>query len=174
MSWLDVVIIVLIAISVFLGLKAGIIKMLFILAGIIVGVALAGHFSGSLSGTVRIVPNHDTARVFAFIFIAVMVVAIVAAVLVKWKLPAVMLGWVNRLGGAILGLFVGFVFCGAVLMLFDYEMWRWLEFIGFSHALEGSLLARVLFKGFPVVLELLSRNFESVRFFFRVLRSKLH
>ena len=42
MSWLDLVIVVVLAISTFLGLRMGIIKAVLSLAGVIVGVVLAG------------------------------------------------------------------------------------------------------------------------------------
>ena len=49
MNWLDIVIIVALAISTFLGLKIGIIKALLSLAGLIVGVILAGRYYAPFS-----------------------------------------------------------------------------------------------------------------------------
>jgi membrane protein required for colicin V production len=161
MNWLDIVIVVLIVVPVFLGLKAGIVKALFTVAGVIVGVVLAGRFSDSLAGIFSFISNPGAAKVvaFAIILLAVMIVAVVLAMLVKWALSAVLLGWVNRLGGAILGLILGFIFCGALLTM-------WVKFLGMSSPVEGSLLAGVLLNGFPVVLALLPSEFDSVRSFF--------
>ncbi len=162
MNWLDIVIIVLIVVPVFFGLKSGIIKMLFTLAGVIVGVVLAGRFSDSLAGILSFISDPGIAKVvaFAIILIAVMIIAVVLAKLIKWALSAVMLGWINHLGGAILGLFLGFVFCGAVLTM-------WIKFLGISDVFNQSLLAGFLLNGFPIVLGFLPSEFDSVRSFFQ-------
>ena len=162
MNWLDIVIIVLIVVPVFTGLMAGIVKALFTVAGVIIGVVLAGRFSDSLGGILSFISNPGTAKVvaFAIILIAVMIIAVVLAKVVKWALSAVMLGWVNRLGGAILGLFLGLVFCGAVLTM-------WVKFMGFSSVFEHSLLAGFILNGFPIVLGFLPSEFDSVRSFFQ-------
>lgn len=161
MNWLDIVIIILLAGTIIAGLKAGIIKLLFMLVGIIVGVVLAGRLSGWLGGIMPI-SNEGIADALAFaiILIAVLIVAAILAWAVKWAVSAVMLGWVNRLGGAILGLFLGFFFCGAVLTM-------WVKYLGISSAVEGSWLARFLLNGFPIVLGLLPSEFNSVRSFFK-------
>ncbi len=162
MNWLDIIIIVLIIVPGFIGLKAGIIKALFTVAGIIVGVVLAGRLSDSLGGALTFISDPGIARVvaFAIILVVVMIVATIAAKLVKWAISAVLLGWVNRLGGAILGLFLGMIFCGAVLTM-------WVKYLGISSVVEESVLAGVLLNGFPIVLGLLPAEFDSVRSFFR-------
>jgi membrane protein required for colicin V production len=162
MNWLDIIIIVLIIVPGFIGLKAGIIKALFTAAGIIVGVVLAGRLSDSLGGALTFISDPGIARVvaFAIILVVVMIVATIAAKLVKWAISAVLLGWVNRLGGAILGLFLGMIFCGAVLTM-------WVKYLGISSVVEESVLAGVLLNGFPIVLGLLPAEFDSVRSFFR-------
>jgi membrane protein required for colicin V production len=162
MNWLDIVIIVLLALAVFFGVKAGIIKLLFMVVGIILGVVLAGRLSDSLGGALKFISDRDIANLvaFAIILIAVMIIAAILAWVVKWAASAVMLGWVNRLGGGILGLFLGFIFCGAVLTM-------WVKFLGISSAVEGSFLASVLLNGFPIVLGLLPSEFNSVRSFFK-------
>ena len=161
MNWLDIVIVVLIAVSVFTGLKSGIIKALFSIAGVIIGVILAGRFSDSLGSSVTIISNPGVAKVvvFALILIAVLIVATIAAKLVHWALSKILLGWIDHLGGAVLGFFMGFVFCGALLTM-------WIKFLGFSATFEDSILAGVLLNGFPVVMGLLPAEFDSVRSFF--------
>jgi membrane protein required for colicin V production len=161
MNWLDIVIIILLAGAVISGLKAGIIKLLFMVVGIIVGVVLAGRLSGSLGGLLPISDKGIADAVaFAIILVAVLVIAAILAWVVKLAVSAVMLGWVNRLGGAILGLFLGFFFCGALLTM-------WVKFLGINNVVEGSFLARFLLNGFPIVLGLLPSEFNSVRSFFK-------
>ena len=161
MNWLDIVIIVLLAVPTFMGLKAGIIKALFTVAGVIVGVVLAGRFSDSLAGVLTFISDPGIAKAvaFAIILIVVMIIATIAAKLVKWAVSAVLLGWVNHLGGAILGLVLGFVFCGAVLTM-------WVNYLGIGDSIADSILTRIMLNGFPLVLGLLPAEFDSVRDFF--------
>jgi membrane protein required for colicin V production len=162
MNWFDIVLIVLLLIPAFIGLKTGIIKALFIAVGVIVGVVLAGRLSGPLGGALGFISNEGAARAIAFIFILLVVVGAAAllAWVVKMAVSAIMLGWVNRIIGAALGLILGMIFWGAVLSM-------WVKYLGINNAIEGSLLARFLLDTFPVVLKLLPSEFESVRSFFR-------
>lgn len=161
MNWLDIIIIIILAVSVFSGVKSRIIKLAFMVVGVIIGVVLAGHFSNSL-GAVLPISNKGTAGVvsFAIILIAVLIVAAILAWVIKWAVKAVMLGWVNALGGGILGLILGFMFCGAVLTM-------WVKYLGISSGVEGSALARFTLNTFPIILGLLPSDFNSVRSFFK-------
>jgi membrane protein required for colicin V production len=161
MNWLDIVIIVILAGGIFAGVKAGIIKLAFMVAGVIIGVVLAGNLSDSLGAVLPISDKGIAGAVaFAIIIIAVSAVAAIAAWVLKGVVKAVMMGWVNALGGGALGLILGFLFCGAVLMM-------WVKFLGISSGVEGSALARFTLKTFPVVLGLLPSEFDSVRSFFK-------
>ncbi len=125
MNWLDIVILVIIAIATFLGLRIGIIKAALSLAGLIVGVILAGRYYIPFSQQLAFIPQASIAKIvaFAIILIGVMIIAIVLAVLLKWAASVMMLGWVNRLGGAVFGLVLGAIFCGALLVM-------WVKFVG--------------------------------------------
>jgi membrane protein required for colicin V production len=162
MNWLDVIILVVIAISTVIGLKVGIIKAFFAIAGGIIGVVLAGRFSGSLADRLPFISDAGVAGVvaFAIILIVVMIIAIILAVVIKWATSAVMLGWLNRLGGVVLGLILGAIFCAALLTM-------WVNFQGISSAVSDSFLARFLVDKFPIVLALLPARFDSVRSFFQ-------
>ncbi len=162
MNWLDIVILILIVIPTLMGLKIGIIKTLLTVAGIIVGVVLAGRFSESLGGALTFISDPGWANVagFAIILVAVMIIASVLARVIKNILSAVLLGWVNRLGGAVLGFILGFFFCGALLSM-------WVNFLGIGATVSDSVLANFLLDGFPVILGLLPSEFDSVREFFQ-------
>ena len=161
MNWLDIVILVFLAIAAITGLKVGIIKVLFTVVGVIVGVILAGRFSDSLAGVLTFIDNPGWAKTaaFAIILIAVLVIAGALAALLSSIISAVLLGWVNRLGGAVLGFLVSAVFCAAILTM-------WVNYIGISSAVTDSTLARFLLDRFPLVLGLLPSEFDSVRSFF--------
>lgn len=162
MNWLDIVIIVVIAISAFGGQKNGLIKAVLSLAGLIVGVVLAGRYYTPISEQLTFIPQDNIARIvaFAIILIGVMVIAGVLANLLKRAVSAVMLGWVNRIGGAIFGLVLGAVFCGALLAM-------WIKFIGIQSIIVESAMTNMLLDFFPVVLALLPDEFNAVRSFFQ-------
>jgi len=162
MSWLDIAIIVIIGIATLVSFKSGIIKAVLTLAGVIVGVILAGRFYAALAENLTFIPQETLARVVAFAIILVLVIliaSIIAGVL-KWLASIVLLGWVNRLGGALLGLIMGSIFCGALLAI-------WTKFLGISDPIAESALATFLLDGFPMVLALLPGEFDSVRSFFQ-------
>ena len=162
MNWLDIALVILLLIPVFIGLKAGIIKILLTVAGVIVGVVLAGRLSGPLGDRLTFISNPGTAKVVAFVFIlvAVMVLAAVAAFLIRKAVSAILLGWVDKLVGAVLGLILGAIFWGAILTM-------WVKFLGPGDTITGSALAGFLLDGFPIVLGLLPAEFDSVRSFFQ-------
>jgi len=162
MNWLDIVIIIAIAVSTFIGLRKGIIKAVLTLAGLVVGVVLAGRYYLPFSQHLSFIPQPSLAKVaaFAIIFIGVMVIATVLAHLAGWAASAVMLGWVNRLGGAAFGFVIGAIFCGAFLAM-------WVKFLGITGAIAESNIAPILLGHFPRVLALLPKEFDTVRSFFQ-------
>ncbi len=162
MNWLDIVILVLIAISTFLGLRTGIIKAALSLVGVIVGVILAGCYYVPLSEQLSFISQAGVARTVAFavILVGVMLLAAVLASLLKRVVSLVMLGWVDRLGGAIFGLAMGAIFCAVVLA-------TWVGFLGAGAAIIESVTTPVLLDYFPVVLALLPSEFDAVRSFFQ-------
>ena len=162
MNWLDIVILVLIAIPTVIGLKAGIIKAVLSLAGVIAGVILAGHYHAALAKQLTFISQANIAEIvaFAIILIGVMIIAAVLASLLKWVVSAVLLGWVNRLGGAVLGFILGAIFCGALLAI-------WAMFLGAQGPITESALATLLLDRFPMILALLPEEFDSVRPFFQ-------
>lgn len=162
MNWLDIVILIIIIIPTLIGLKVGIIKALVTIIGVVVGVILAGRYYVVLAEHLTFISQASLAKIaaFAIILIVVMIIAAVLASLIKWAVSAVMLGWVNRLGGAIFGFLLGAIFCGALLTI-------WVKFVGMSEPVSESGLAALLLDGFPMVLALLPDEFDSVRSFFQ-------
>ena len=155
MNWLDIVIIVAIAITTFIGLKIGLIKAVLSLVGLIVGVILARLFYVPLSEQLSFIPQATVAKVvaFAIIMIGVMIIAGVLAMVLKWITSVMMLGWVNRIGGAVFGLVLGAIICGAFLAL-------WVEIFGAGEVIANSSLASILSR-FPSVLGLMPGEFGS-------------
>ncbi len=162
MNWLDIVIIVGVGVAAFIGVRKGIIKIAFTLAGLVVGIVLAGRYYVPFSQHLTFIPQASLAKVaaFAIIFIGVMIIATLLARLVKWAASAIMLGWANRLVGGILGFVVGAIFCGAFLAM-------WVKFIGMTGAIAESTIAPILLNQFPRVLALLPKEFDAIRSFFQ-------
>lgn len=162
MNWLDIVIIVVLVISALIGLKSGLIKVVLSLAGLIVGVILAGRYYEPLSEQLSFIPQDSVAKIvaFAIILVGVMVITGVLAWLLKWAASLTMLGWVNRTGGAVFGLVMGAIFCGALLAI-------WVKFSGMAAAIGESNIAPVLVDGMVIVLALLPDEFDTVRPFFQ-------
>ena len=161
MNWLDIVILVIIAIPTFICLKAGIIKAVLSLAGLIVGILLAGRYYTTLAEQLTFISQDNLANIaaFAIILIGIMIITAVVASMLKWIVSAIMLGWVNRIGGAIFGFLLGAIFCSALLAI-------WAKFLG-TGTVEDSALAILLLDRFPMILALLPGEFDSLRSFFR-------
>jgi len=162
MSWLDIAIIVILIIPTFMGLKAGIIKTVLSFAGVVIGVLLAGRYYAALAENLTFIsqPNLANIAAFAIILIGVMIVAGIASTVLTKLISIVLLGWVNRLGGAILGLLLGGTFCGALLAI-------WVKFLGISDPIADSALAILLLEYFPLILAILPEEFGTIRSFFQ-------
>ena len=161
MHWLDITILVLLAVPTLIGLRMGIIKAVLSLVGVIIGVLLAGNFYEILAAQLTFITQTNIAKIvaFALILFSVMLISAIIAAVLKWIVSIVMLGWVNRLGGAVFGFLLGGITCGALLA-------AWVTFFGVPGAVTGSILARVLQDYLPLVLELLPDEFGVVRSFF--------
>ena len=160
MNWLDIILILALLLAAFIGFRRGIIKVVLILAGLILGVFLAGRFYSNFADRLPI-GNDTTAKVLAFIiiFIAVIAAAFVLAFFLRRTLAAIRLGWTDRLAGAILGFIAGAVICGALLALFGH-------FFDTKGTVGQSWIASVLLDRVPALLALLPDEFDSVRQFF--------
>lgn len=161
MNWLNIVIIVVVGVTTFIGLRKGIIKAALTLAGLVLGIFLAGRYYIPFSEQLTFISSPGWAKVtaFAIIFIGVMVIAVVLARLLEQVTSAIMLGWANRLVGAILGFMIGAMFCGALLAI-------WVKYLGISGAIADSSIAPILLDQFPKVLALLPEEFDTIRSFF--------
>ncbi len=162
MNWVDIVLVIAIAISALIGMKKGVIGIALTLAGLVLGVFLAGRYYILLSQYLSFISHAGLVKVaaFAIIFIGVMVIAGVLARLLGKIASAIMMGWANRIGGGVLGGILGAIFCGAFLAM-------WVKFLGMTQVIAESRIAPILLNQFPRVLALLPGEFEAIRFFFQ-------
>jgi len=110
-TWLDPVVIGVIGLSTFYGFLRGLLRSI---AGV-VGLVLAALFAGKLAAYVDPAlndahirhPSTNGAAAFVIAFIAIVVAVEVGANLLRFVQTILLLGWVDRLGGALFGLFRG-------------------------------------------------------------------
>ena len=161
MNWLDILLIVVLALVTFLGLRRGLISMVLPLVGIIIGVILAGQHYGTVGGWLPIDnPEYAKWAAYAIIIVGVLIVAVILARILRRFIRLVLLGWVDRAGGAILGLALGGLICAAILA-------ACVQFGLGSGVVEGSGIAKLLLDWLPAVLVLLPEEFDVVRDFFQ-------
>ncbi len=162
MNWLDIVILVIVAVSTLMGLKNGLIKTLLSFAGLIIGIFLAGRYYLALAEKLSFITQDNIAQVvaFALILIVVMVIAAVLAAVLKWITSLVMLDWVNQLGGAVAGFALGAILSDDLLTL-------GVQCPSASETFKNSNLAGLFLDRFPAVLGLLPAEFDSIRSFFK-------
>jgi membrane protein required for colicin V production len=162
MNWLDILILVAIALATVGGLAIGIIRAALTLAGLIFGVVLAGHYYIPFSHVLDSFLQPTVAKVVAFtiILVAVLVVAALLAIFLRRGASMIKLGWADRLGGAVFGLLLGALFCGCLLAI-------WVKFVGGGGTIAQSTVARILLDRLPMALALLPDEFDVVRSFFQ-------
>jgi membrane protein required for colicin V production len=161
MNWLDIVIIIVAVLLGIVGLRQGIIKTVFGIAGLIGGIVLAGRYYDELAAVLS--PSGATwvnIAAYAIILIATLIVAGVIGRLVAKLVHLVLLGWLDRLVGCILGVFIGGLLCAAILAIVVKY------YPGTEAVISQSGLARFLMERFPLLLALLPGDFDFISNFF--------
>ena len=163
MIWLDWVLLALLAFSVISGLMQGLVKTVFGIAGMIVGIMLAGRYYTLLAPNLSFIPQENLAKIAAFLIIAavVMVIAGILGIIFKKIVSKLTLGWIDRLGGAILGLVLGSTSSGVGLTLLAK-----FSFFGLEQSINQSWIASLLLKSYPLIKNLLPSDFSSLSNFF--------
>ena len=166
MNWVDGVIIIVALIAAFSGLRQGLIMAIFGFLGLVAGVAFAGWAADPLADKISS-DGAAWAHVLAFIIILIIVMVVfhIAGMIVKQFVKLIMLGWVDSIGGALLGLLVGALLATAVLI----AVGKWAAGVGATgveEAIGNSSLAELLMDSFRFLLLLLPDRFDVVREFF--------
>ena len=156
MNWLDILILVTLIISAIGGLITGLIKTIFSLVGLILGVVLAGRFYVDFAGVLGFLPGDRAPRIAAVIIIllAVMLAAALLGILLTKVISAVKLGWLNRMGGAVLGIFLGAIFVASLLVI-------WVK-VASPDVVANSKIAVVLLDKLPFIMGLLPSEFDAM------------
>jgi membrane protein required for colicin V production len=116
---LDLIVVVLIALAIFKGLRRGLIVGIFSLVAIIIGLAAAIKLSsivaGKLKDSIKVSDQWLPIISFAVVFIITLLLVHLGAKFIEKMVEAVMLGWVNRIGGAILYLAMYLIIFSVIL-----------------------------------------------------------
>jgi membrane protein required for colicin V production len=162
-NWVDAIIIVIALISAYIGYKNGLIRAFFSIVGLIVGVVVAGQWSDSLAD--KFSPGGAlwaSVLSFALIVIVILIIANIAGLIVKRFLKFMLMGWVDGLGGMLLGLFVGALLVAAVLTA--VVNWEWLQHAGtlssVQKTIDDSPLANLLMEKFALLRGLLPADYD--------------
>ena len=146
MNWLDIVIIVVIVLLGIAGLRQGMIRTVFGIAGLIGGIFLAGRYYHELAA--RLFPSGATwgnIAAYAIIAIATLFVAGVIGWLLAKLVNFAALGWLDRVMGFILGVVIAGLLCAAILAIA-------VKFYpGMEATISQSVIARSLVGGFPLL-----------------------
>lgn len=161
MNWVDIAIIVYLAVSVLGGLMSGLIRSVLSLVGLVVGIVLASNFYQELAGLLTFIHSENIANIVAFIIILgiVMIVAGIVGGVLRRILNVIKLGFIDKLGGAAFGLLMGVLSAGAFLALV-------IKLTG-TALIADSSMARFLLDSFPVVMSFLPSEFDIIRDFFK-------
>ncbi len=161
MNWLDIVIIVVAVLLGLVGLRQGIIKTVFGIAGLIGGIVLAGRYYSGLAALLSpAAATWANIAAYAIILVVALIVASVVGWLVAKLVHIVMLGWLDRLVGCVLGVVIGGLLCAAILAIVGKY------YPGTEAVISQSVIARFLMGGFPLLLALLPEEFDFIRDFF--------
>lgn len=150
LNWLDWAMLALIGVPALLGLRAGLLRGAATLGGVLVGIVLASQLQGPAARLTGLLLK-DGARAAGFLLVLLgsLVAAWLLAALVQRMLSLLLLGWLDRLAGALLGVVMGAVLVSVLVMLLEL-----LPLAAARTAVEGSSLAAFLQR---VVFPLLRR-----------------
>ena len=130
MTVIDIIILVLLALAVFKGIKDGLMRQLGGIVGLILGIFLAGRLSGWLH---RVAPTLSENVVKVLSFIVIIVVVCLCVVLLSRLLEKVIkittLGWINRLLGVLLSVSAVVLLIGVVISVIEYVNTTWFTII---------------------------------------------
>ena len=109
MNWVDIVILVLVLGTGFMGWRNGVIRLAFTLVGGVAGLILAGQLFDDVAPAVPVGDNEGVQQLIAFVVVlgVVLIISWILARIVKTILTILLLGWVDGVAGAVLGLLIG-------------------------------------------------------------------
>lgn len=135
MNGFDIAGLCLVSISALIGSRVGAIKAVMLFIGLGVGVYFAGLYSQTLSTELRFIDNQNFSYLaaFALIFVSIMILASLVGSVIRKTLSILMLGWVDKFGGLVLGALVGIgLFFGIASLLVNFPITGVSDLVGES------------------------------------------
>lgn len=158
MNWVDVMILVIVAVSTFSSLRAGFLRQASALIGFVVGIYAALSYNIALANSLRSYVGDPTiARIAAFvlILITVWVISALLAGLASEMLKAIGMAWADHFLGMLTGLLIGLLVVISLVSLAAH-----LAIPGLNEALKRSVLAPSIFQLLPNLKQLLPSKFH--------------
>lgn len=124
MNWIDFVLLATLIVGALYGMKMGLIKAVFVTAGVYIGWLLAGQWSDKVGGIFEGSVSNDTivtVLTYAVTMVAALIAANFAVKILKPMLTVFTLGlssMVDKLGGLVLGLLLGVALSSALIIGF--------------------------------------------------------
>ena len=150
MNWLDIVILVMTGVAALIGWRIGLVHTALSIVGIAVAIVLAGDFFQDVAPLFeRIVDSENGANVLGFllVFVVVLLAAAIVGAIVRKVLAKLMLGWIDAVGGLVLGAFLSLVLVSAVLSVVDS-----FPILDLEETIAESVIGSFLVEDFDVVL----------------------
>ena len=119
MNWLDLVILIIVGLCAFMGLKIGVIRAGLTALAIFVGSVLGGQLSDEIAGLFSGIDSDTTLATvvsYAIIISISLTAAAIASAVLRKVVSVLFLGWADKLAGAALGLVAGSVISAAIIM----------------------------------------------------------
>ncbi|MBI2165614.1 MAG: CvpA family protein [Chloroflexi bacterium] len=159
MNWLDIFIIVVLALLALTGWRAGALRSIALIVGILVGIKLAGLWGGPLGRRLDFITDPNMAQLAAFtiIFLAVLIGASILGSMLRRLLHMTLLGWMDNAAGLVVGVASGVLGITALIVATGS-----FPIGGLDKAIKGSVLARSLADNVPFVLRLLPEEYRKV------------
>ena len=159
MNWLDIAILVVVALGALLGWRMGIIRGLFATVGVLAGVVLAGQLGEGLGSKLDFVGNPNGAKVLGFVVVfgLTLVAASILSSILRSVIRLFPVRWVDGVGGAALGaaaVSMGMAGLGIIAGSSPFGP--------FGDAIDDSDLATFLADKAPFLLNLLPEEYQDV------------
>ena len=123
MNTLDLILIIILALAFINGLKKGLVSQITGLISLLLGIWISSKFmipvSDWLSQYIETTKNIINIISFLIIFIVVILGMNFIAKIVEKCLNIIMLGWLNKLLGGVLGLLTGIIIIGVIITIID-------------------------------------------------------
>ena len=155
MAVIDIIILILLLLAVIKGLKDGLIRQAGGIAGLFIGIILAGRFSALLAGWLGqwINASENIVKIIA------LCMHLLGKLLEK-IIQLATLGWVNRILGMVLSIATTVLLIGVLLSLIEYVNDTWFTLVP-KEALEGS-------KGVQIITSITDSVFPYIKELFKI------